>query len=43
MLRLDGSQYVDVASLGPGDTLATPLLPGFVMPLDKLFPGACQA
>lgn len=28
-----------IAALGPGDTLTSPLLPGFSLPLDRLFTG----
>jgi Uma2 family endonuclease len=37
--RRDGAQLVLVATLGPGDTLSSPLLPGFALPLDRLFAG----
>jgi Uma2 family endonuclease len=29
--------FDDAAELGPGDALASPLLPGFALPLDELF------
>jgi Uma2 family endonuclease len=37
--RRDGDQLALTASLGPGDTLTSPLLPGFALPLDRLFAG----
>ncbi len=37
--RRDGALLVLAAALGPGDTLTSPLLPGFVLPLDRLFIG----
>lgn len=35
--RRENGQLVLVATLGPGDTLTSPLLPGFALPLDRLF------
>jgi Uma2 family endonuclease len=37
--RRDGAQLAFVATLGPGDTLSSPLLPDFALPLDRLFAG----
>jgi Uma2 family endonuclease len=37
--RRAGDLLVLAAALGPGDTLTSPLLPGFVLPLDQLFAG----
>lgn len=37
--RRDGAFLVPVATLGPGATLTSPLLPGFALPLDRLFAG----
>lgn len=37
--RRDGALLVLAAALGPGDTLTSPLLPGFALPLDRLFIG----
>lgn len=37
--RRDGLTLALVATLGPGDTLTSPLLPGFAVPLDRLFLG----
>ncbi len=37
LLDLQGGAYVELANLTADDTLATPLLPGFAMPLADLF------
>jgi len=37
--RRDGALLVLADALGPGDTLTSPLLPGFALPLDRLFIG----
>jgi Uma2 family endonuclease len=37
--RRGGDTLAFVAALGPGDTLTSPLLPGFALPLDRLFAG----
>ena len=37
--RRDGALLALAAALGTGDTLTSPLLPGFVLPLDRLFIG----
>lgn len=37
--RRVGALLALAATLGPGDTLASPLLPGFALPLDRLFAG----
>lgn len=37
--RREGTGLALVAALGPGDTLTSPLLPGFALPLDRLFAG----
>jgi len=37
--RQRGGQLALVATLGPGDTLTSPLLPGFSLPLNRLFAG----
>lgn len=37
--RRAGAGLALVAALGPGDTLTSPLLPGFALPLDRLFAG----
>jgi len=37
--RRENGQLVLVTTLGPGDTLTSPLLPGFALPLDRLFAG----
>lgn len=38
VLRLEGHLYGDGESLGVGDTLTSVLLPGFSMPINRLFP-----
>ena len=37
LLELRGSEYVERATLGPSDTLTTPLLPGLAIPLADIF------
>jgi Uma2 family endonuclease len=37
--RRAGDGLALAATLGPGDTLTSPLLPGFALPLDRLFRG----
>jgi Uma2 family endonuclease len=37
--RRTGELLTLAATLGPGDTLASPLLPGFALPLERLFAG----
>ncbi len=37
--RQQGGQLALIATLVPGDTLTSPLLPGFSLPLDRLFVG----
>ena len=37
LLELRGSEYVERATLGPPDTLTTPLLPGLAIPLADIF------
>jgi Uma2 family endonuclease len=39
LFRRDGELLVAAAALGPGDTLASPLLPGFAVPLTRVFAG----
>jgi Uma2 family endonuclease len=35
----DGAASDDGVDVGPGDTLTSPLLPGFALPIDELFAG----
>ena len=35
--RLDGDRYQLAARFGRGETLTSPLLPGFELPLEELF------
>ena len=37
ILELSGSDYVERAVLGRSDTLTTPAIPGFALPLERLF------
>ena len=37
VLELSGSEYVERAVLGRSDTLTTATIPGFELPLDRLF------
>ena len=37
LLELRGGEYVERATLGPSDTLTTPLLPGLAIPLADIF------
>ena len=37
ILGLSDGEYVTVATLGHGDTLTTPTIPGFALPLQQLF------
>ena len=37
ILSLSGGEYTTIATLGGGDTLTTPTIPGFVLPLERLF------
>ncbi len=37
ILELSGSDYVERAVLGRSDTLTTPAIPGFALPLEQLF------
>ena len=37
LLELRGGEYVERATLGPPDTLTTPLLPGLAIPLADIF------
>ena len=37
VLEISGTEYVERAVLGPDDTLTTALLPGFELPLGRLF------
>ncbi len=39
IFRRDGAFLVLRETLGPGDTLTSPLLPGFALPIDRLFAG----
>jgi Uma2 family endonuclease len=37
VLRLVGTLYEEAASLAVGDTITSPLLPGFALPVERLF------
>ena len=37
VLEISGTEYVERAALGPDGTLTTPMLPGFELPLERLF------
>ena len=41
LLELRGGEYVERATLGPSDTLTTPLLPGLAIPLADIFRNRC--
>lgn len=41
--RHDGQRLREAATLRPGETLTSPLLPGFASPIGDLFPTAGQA